>query len=1076
MQTQSFNTPTKGDIRRLRKNIVSKGLKYQDIKDLDAEALEVLNSELKTEYVTDAEGMILKVLTNIQEKRQYHKLVEIQGAMDFIARFDVSTFDFDSCSEEEEEVLAALLEKIVQKKQAKLEDREGRMEVRTTNRSMYLPQVTLVQEITKDGRKRRWRFETDLISTGLLPRMLESQGHKTEGTPLSLRIVNNLPMLKDQDGNPTNVQAQIPQEEWEILRQHGWMPTQGNLAWNWENKELRKILVTTFPKVIDMGAYNHRLNAPLIPGGYMENMTIKFMNPMAIDIEPQNVQEATQAAMDEISGVRSEWERDQECDGAGLYNPNHPLMAELVERYGKVVFQITLLRPDGLFAKGIIVPREGMDENDSIVLDMAQVKGSHKGLVAEGQVETGCYVGLMKSWDRLSYFPGSFELLEFIKLPKDQEGKLEAELALRSLLDEAVEDIAKDGIDGLMAEIARDDEQLKLIVKIIAQIRAHGVQLNPMSIPMVKAAIEDKLRAKLWVIAQGAGIRGRQYVTVLDATVPEGQCVLSGFKTGSELAIWRFPCVLPQGLVKCKVIKPRPHHLVDGKCIPNTVFLNPRDLTARMQGDDDGDIVGISNDPRVLTLFKNRGSERVYMVEPVGQKFEVKSDSEEGHKYLETDPRGPVGLTTIWQAQLLSVGDWWGALSMGVLNQEAIDAAKRKIEWTDVSKACEPGMWSQDEKGNMVLSPKAKLDTSKYEENPMQPPGWPGDYAKLWVKERLNKFGCIRNKKVRMNPLAWRIQTEEIEGKVRSINKRINPTYWIPCAQKDQGFKGGNLVHWCHDVALAIWKTHEAQWVEMFGTPELPVDTRDLLFQLMAQKGIKVQLVANSWEEYLELRKHAGITEYGQEFKKLLTKRVEEDVKFGAIEALNQQLHLQLKSLSAMELATVWYWELTPTYSISRSGQEPEYTHDLPQGERAFYRANKENYAFRAVSFPGSPILPLLGIEDVKGCTWLLEQERGTKIAQWVLNQPMPFKTLSERTFKNVAHGDERRDDNGNRVEFHQCQHCMEHITTQTIRGWRSSKTAGEKEFMRSLTIELNKLDRPWGEGMDDSFQFEEAQ
>lgn len=1066
----------KGITRDLRINLVAKGCKYNDIKELDVEALNVLDQELKTEYVVNPKEMVTKVIANIQEKKQHHKVVEIQGALDFISRFDITTFNFDSINEEEEEVLAAVLEKIVQKKQAKLEDREGRMEVRTTNRSMYLPQVTLVHEVTKDGRKRRWRFETDLISTGLLPRMLESLGHKTEGEPLSLRIVNALPMMKDEQGNITNTQCPIPQEEWEILRQHGWMPTQGNLAWNWRNQALKNVLTSCFPKVIDMGAYNHRLNAPLIPGGYMENVTIRFSNPMAIDTEPQSITEATQAALDEINGAKSEWERDQECDGSGLYNPNHPLMAELIERYGKVVFQITVLRPDGLFAKGIIVPREGMDESDGIVLDMAQVKGSMKGKVVEGQIETGCYVGLMKSWDRLSYFPGSFELLEFIKLPKDNEGKLEAELALRSLLDEAVEDIAKDGIDGLMAEIARDDEQLKLIVKIIAQIRAHGVMLNPMSIPMVKAAIEDKLRAKLWVIAQGAGIRGRQYVTVLDATVPEGTCVLSGFKTGSELAIWRFPCVLPQGLVKCKVIKPRPHHMVDNKVIPNTVFLNPRDLTARMQGDDDGDIVGISNDPRVLTLFKNRGSERVYMIEPKGTKFDVMADSEEGYKYLETDPRGPVGLTTIWQAQLLACGDWWGALAMGVLNQEAIDAAKRKIEWTDIAKACENAMWTEDEKGNMVLSDKAKLDASKYENDPMQPPGWPGDYAKAWMRERLNKFGCIRNKKVRMNPLAWRVQTEEIDGKVIVINKRINPTYWIPCDRKAQGFKGGNLVHWCHDVALNIWKSHENKWVEMFGASELPVETRDLLFRLMEQKGIKVQLVANSWDQYMELRKRAGIVEYGQEFKKLLTKRVEEDTKFGAIEALNQQLHLQLKSLSAAELATIWYWELTPTFSIGRPGMEPMYVHEQPKGEHVFYRANKENYAFRAVSFPGSPILPMLGIEDVKGCAWLIEQERGNKIASWVLNQPTPFKVLSERAFKNTAHGDERRDDNGNRVEFHSCKHCMEHITTQVIRGWRASKTAGEKEFMRSLTIELNKLDRPWGEGMDDSFQFEELQ
>ena len=810
-----------------------------------------------------------------------------------------------------------------------------------------------------------------------------------------------------------------------------------------------------------MGAYCHRLNAPLIPGGYFEDMDILFSNPMAVDTEPQNVSEATEAALAEVRGETMQWERDMECDGSGLYDPDHPDMANLVAQYGKVVFQITVIRPDGLFAKGIIVPRDGlnngMDTTYAIHLDMAQVKGAFKGKIGEEQVEKGCFVGLMKSWDRLSYFPGSFELLEFIRIPKDAGEKKELGDAVRSLVSEAVDEIFKNGVDGLMSEVSKDDDNLRLVVKIIAQLRANGMKLNPMSVPMIRSAIEDKLRAKLWIIAQGAGIRGRQYVTVLDATVPEGRVVCGGFKYGTQVAIWRFPCVLAQGLVTSEVIAPRPHHLVEGKIIPNTVFMNPRDLTGRMQGDDDGDIVGISNDPRILTCFKYRQNTDVYMIEPVGQKFSVGTNQEEGHKYLETDPRGPVGLTTIWQAQLLACGDWYGALAMAVLNQEAIDCMKRKIRWTDVTKACEPSMWSEDSNGNLVLNEDAKLDVGMYENDPNQPAGWPGEYLRGWVTERLGKFGCIRNRKVRMEPLAWRIQTEYVDNKEIRLSKRINPSNWVSCAEKARGFAGGNLVHWCHDVARWAWGTHAREIENLLGSSEIPCEARDLLFQLMAQKGMTVGLTCESWETYVALREKGGITEYGQAFKRLLGKRVEDEVKFGAIERLNKDLSFNLAKLSVAELLTIWYWELTPTYRVDVGG-EPTFTHE-PEG-RTLYMANKANYAFRAISFPGSPILPLLGIEDNMGCPFLGTNDRVTKIIEWAMAQPNPFTSLSSWVFKDLKHGEEIKGEGGARVELHQCQHCLDTATTGVIRTWRARKTAGEVEFMRTLVSELNQVDR----------------
>jgi hypothetical protein len=236
-------------------------------------------------------------------------------------------------------------------------------------------------------------------------------------------------------------------------------------------------------------------------------------------------------------------------------------------------------------------------------------------------------------------------------------------------------------------------------------------------------------------------------------------------------------------------------------------------------------------------------------------------------------------------------------------------------------------------------------------------------------------------------------------------------------------------------------------------------------------------LTCKSWEEYLELREESGITAYGKAFKALLSKRQEEEVKFGAIEALTQELHVQLKTLSAEKLATIWYWELTDTWSVGYTEDEDrvrgrQFLSYKPEG--VAYKVNKPNYAFRAVAFPGSPILPMLGIDDVQGCFYLLTNNLGTRVAQWALSTEHPFKNLSNKMFANTGHGDNVVNEQGQRVEFHQCKHCMEHLTTQTIRGWRASKTAGEKEFMRNLTVELNKIDRPYGaHEMDELFDME---
>lgn len=1035
MQTISLNlNPSTPNKRSLRRSLVAKGVKYADLAGMDIEALTLLNDALKTEFVTDPATMVVKVLENIAAKKAHHKMVEIEGGLDFIARFNPTNFNIETATDSDLDVVEQVLEAIVVKKQARLAERAHNQGIRLDNRSLYQPQYTLRLYLMQKREEERYRvmYRETLDSLGLLARWVQEQG-ATEVA--SLRIINEVPEAFDSVDTESHWGAFC-----QALWNKGWVVTgsqsgDSSMAWNYNIPAIKSYFGKAFPMAIDMGAYNHRLGSPLLPGGYFD-ADVTFMTPMGLG-EAESVKEATEAALAEIRGETMLFERPMGCDGSGQYNVNHPAMADLVSRYGKVVFQLTALDKDGFFAKGILVPREDLPEHVSIAIDPLQVKGAFKGKCEEGTTRK-VTIGIMKAWSRKSTYPGNFETLQFVEKPGDEEGRRELQADLDSLITEAIQELVRKGPDGMLAKLIKGDEQLKLVTKLLAQLRAHGKDVKPMDVPLLKSVIDDGLGKALWVVANGAGFYGDQKVVVIDNTLEPGTCVTDGLKWGQECAVWRYPCVLPQGLVTVKTVKPRPHHMVDGKVVANTIFLHSSAIVLGMQGDDDGDIVGVSTDPRVLRLWARAYKVGPFAIENSPQKLKIVADSPEGREYIARNNRGPVGYTTLAQAKCLAVGDLWGAIAMAVSNQEAVDSAKKAFIWADWCKLSEPGWWTQGEDG--IMRPRQGFEGNYKLGSP-----FPMEDLKGWLKERQGKFGVIRDfkKGIVHEVLAWRWESEGIPA-----GKKIRPPKWIVCNKKNGGAPHRNLVHYVHDKACIEWKKVESQWMGEAGALQNP---KLWLREIMALTGTVVN-VPSTFEEYLQVKKACGFDDFGKAMKDAM-KEQEETSRLASVDRAFRDLNLTLSTRSVADLVAVWEWENTPVWK-DRHGQ-----YHFEEVEGAF-QVTKANNAYRAVAFPGSPVLPLLGINDAATCAWANDVK--DKVATWALGRNNPWVDLGNWFFKDQKHGDVVKSEDGKRVELCSCQPCTDLLSAWTLRIFRANKRqeAGEelKALIQSVNGELESL------------------
>lgn len=948
---------------------------------------------MTTQIIRDAEQKVIKFISKLEKpQRAYHlshifgpsmaleisgwlqewELVELSGVTEMMAALRPELSDADHL-DLAQDLVGWAYDEIAQTEQLRLDTKSQQYQAKASNRALYLHEYTLnFGECVRESGEvvTRWSYDTDLRAAGLVSRIVHHL-HGPQAQPTCIPVVNMLP--PDEDG----FQEPIPAEEMDKLNRHGLAVSGGRLAWNLSSPGW-KMLTTAFPNAIDMSGYNHSFNAPLMPNGYLPEVQVQFKRL-----------------------THPETGEDLLADGSGLYHPECEAMKPFVAQHGRIIVQFRAICPTtGLVAKGILCPStQSVDEHGvpCITCDWIQVKGLHKAQAKANRADNKIsqqpmHLGVIGAWSKPGVLTACFELIENLQCTE------RVKEILRRRVDKALAKLVRDGVQGLFAQVARTDDRIKLIGQFLTALELEGLPVSPTRIQMIRAAIEDKLGRVLWDIANGAGIAFKRYVCRLDATVPKGHVVVSGLRAGQKIATFRFPLVLSQGVVVLKTINPDKHLLCDEEEVPFQAVFNPADLTTKMQGDDDGDIVGISNDPEMVELFEARDDANIYHIEPKGIAKYIPVESPEGLRFLQNDPRGQVGRCTVCRSRLKAIGDIEGANAMSIAIQENIDCAKRAVEWSDIMVASNLDNWNQDENGEYHFTRRFSGETAINGQFPMD------DVAK-WVGGRCQWMASVSGKKV----LGW-----------RQSDKKISISNWQTTFERT-GWDGGNLVHYVHDYAHAQWQKIS----ELFEMQEDTMALADIVPLLLRRKGVNISLDFPEWEDYRDgLRLKAGLVDFGKEIKKAQQQKHNAERKYELIDQASDNLVSKLKGLTLQELATVWALECSN---------------------------DRENNAFRAIAWIGSPVLQMLGIEQQRGCDFATNDYL-QKCVEWCLSQPNPYTALSTNVYKSTKHTDYTK----GAVQLHECPKCLEALQTALVREIRNRRKLAEHAWMRQQTSRIN--------------------
>lgn len=847
---------------------------------------------------------------------------------------------------------------------------------KTANRSVYLPTSELrAYDYKEKGLTRpRIQYKNTVRCAGLLEQVVTNL-HGHQDAPVGI-------YLQDK------TELGLPDQVWEIMSAHKLRSSKGRLLWN-QNSVAWQYLLRTFPVAVDLTAYGHSLMTPLVPHGYVPNCPVTF------------------AVMKNNNGQKVG------TDGSGIYHPEAPQMAELVAEYGPVAMQFRYMHPTGYFAKGMIFPSEvAVDENGAptVMLDWLQIKGQFKKKAKENydadstKTVTGGHLGVFRYRLRATGLNSGFEMLENIQVNETTK----AIVVKRTK--KAVAKLIERGPEQLIRRVAAKDPNVKHMLRIVRVLAETGYNLSPLQVERIRSAVQDQLNKALRQIAWGGGIRFKAHDARLDSTIPRGRCIISGLPANVAVAAIRFPIVLSQGLVVLKTMKPRQHHMWAGSMAPGVVVMHPDDLVVKMQGDDDGDTIGISTDHEMVELFRHKVDNNIYHIETRTKRLEEQTDSEAGEMLMRHSQRGEVGLTTILRSQLLAVGDVAGANAMALGIQQCVDRTKNIVQYSDIIKAANLANWRVESDGyhfDHLFAPEAT------------PIGvFPTKAIQQWTSLRLIKAGCYfempeTGKVMARNPLTWRPK-----------DKRIDINNWLPTKQK--GWRGGNLVHVAHDAAWAEWTANSAE----FKLDHELVDMEPLLYCALTAVGNETMPMQVSDEDYSRLYIMSGLANYNDDISQVQREDWAEEDRIPRINQLQQRLERGLAKMNLEELLTIWKMEC---------------------------RDGRVNNALRAVCWDHSPVLAALGLVENSKCNFLspIKVQAQVKLA---MADAKPHNKMTEMLMLGTKHQLAVKDDDGNEIPIWKCPECLDQLQDALVQGMRARDTQNRREFMNNLTHQVNAL------------------
>ena len=969
------------------------------------------------------------------------------------------------------------------------ESRElGALRRKTTNAAEYADKINVLATMRERGQAAgtvKSVFDKGLDCPGLMARYLQHAGVDA-GQPVVMNLLNRLPL--DEQGR----QLQVPEEEagfWFVL---GYLLAGTDTLWNRNIAQLWQVMHRCLPQAIDFASYHRRLRAPLVPGGYMPGLRVRFCELRSYRLQL-------------VDGV--EWGPSLRADGSGLYDPHHPEMQGLVERYGRIAFQYSAFQPEtGHLMKGVLYPREGLNRDVApehqapVWFDHLQAKGAkkaeHKLLLAADPMAPcmldGVHLGIMKakrSWGRVGW---CFETIENVGpnpayYNKSEYKELREDTAriLSELTREDVDLVGEQGVWALVAQATKSDPSLRRLVEFLVFAQDQGADINPLSIPSIQSRVQESLSRRLWQPTNGAGVSGKYPLVLIDATLEPGTCVVSCYDPGTKVACWRYPTILPQSLLVLRVVGAQAHHKVQGRTTPFVIFMHPRDITVRQQGDDDGDEVGISDDPRLIALFERRADRNVYHIEPTGEKMNMATDSDGGRAYIQRDNMGPTGLVTIWRSALLAVGDHGMALAFAVLIQEAIDSEKRRVRMTCPLKASHLKNWYCDRNGEYHVHYRCdggeclcaeRLDgacpnedvgylTSNWHSDRV---GFDIEVVREVYERAVMAAGCFRwIKDLRGNwakkpgwPLGWRTQNQlQADGSLKKLRKAVALGNWKSWQEKQpESWQRGNWVHYCHAIARPAWE----RWEQSFES-ESKMLPAEVLPRILQDIGLQLEPLDLPWSEYHKgLRARSGLIAYGKAMGKVMANH-DEETRVAAIDQHRAELEGELQKLTSQEILEIWHKELTPCWWY-RGEHGRVFLLDqnqVPENAKA-WQANRPNYALHALCNKRSQLMADLGATSTEACPYM-DDKLVSAAVKWIRDPRQPagtFRALSAYIEGNSGHAAAHVDEDGEPQHLVDCESCCQALKAGLVRSIRLDKTAKETREAKRIISLVNKSER----------------